>query len=56
MKWLFIGLFIFGCFSLMATYGASNLKQKKIYKWITIVTWIVTFVLANLLLNNKIGK
>jgi hypothetical protein len=38
----------------MATLGASNPKQKKIYKWITIATWIVIFVLANTLLNSKL--
>jgi hypothetical protein len=50
MKWLFIGLFALGCFSGMATYGADDPKQKKIYKWITIIIWIITFVLANILL------
>ena len=50
MKWLFIGLVAFGCFSSMATYGADNHRQKKIYKYITIIIWVITFVLANVLL------
>ena len=50
MKWLFIGLFALGCFSIMATYGADDPKQKKIYKYITIIIWIITFILANILL------
>ena len=50
MKWLFIGLLVLGCFSVMATYGANDPKQKKIYKYITIIIWIITFVLANILL------
>jgi len=50
MKWLFVGMCALGGFSLMATYGAHNPKQKKIYACITAIVWIVTFVLANAIL------
>lgn len=50
MKWFFIGLFALGCFSAMATYGADNPKQKKIYMYITIIIWVIILILANILL------
>jgi hypothetical protein len=51
MKWLFVVLFIFGSSSTMATYGASDPKQKRIYRWITIITWAIMLILANVLLT-----
>jgi hypothetical protein len=51
MKWLFVVLFIFGSFSALATYGASDPKQKKIYRWITIIIWLTMLILGNTLLG-----
>lgn len=50
MKWLFIVLFIFGCFFMMSGYGAKESGQKKIYYGIGIFIWIVILILANTIL------
>jgi len=50
MKWIFIALIAFASFSALATYGADNPKQKRIYACFTVLMWIIVFVLANVLL------
>jgi hypothetical protein len=55
MKWLFILLFIFGCFASSAAYGAQEQKQKKKYKWIAISTWILLLILDNTILPHSVG-
>jgi hypothetical protein len=51
MKWLFYILFAFGCIASIATRGATDKKQKRVYLLITIAIYILIFILANTILQ-----
>jgi len=51
MKILFTILILFSTFSTLAIFGATNPKQKRMYIIFTIFVWVLTTVLANVLLK-----
>lgn len=50
MKWLFIGLFIVGCWFQLRALGAPEKQTRRIFWTLSVALWLLLLVLGNVLL------